>query len=311
MILEALRSMFIQFHRNISIFAAHVAKEWERCTMNNEILAPTLEEYLKKCETDHAANFIAGMHMADPKQLDIGGVPYVVIPAGSKIEEFAERMDRPKRITANREFFDPESFCDYVKEFNITKKSRIYANYKERAFRAVIEDHQPDSPSWCSHSAVLKLTHSPEWIAWFNAARDKFNQQELAEFFEANIKQIAEPDAADLLGGVRNIQMANNWRCVSAHREGGDISFSMQRENSANTTIGNNTNAKIPARLTLMIFPFMFWNQYSIKVMLNYKLEGEKITFAMKLLDVDDVVNTAFSDVCDYVKKETDLKVLL
>lgn len=275
----------------------------------------SLEEYLKESQTEHAASLLAGMHIAEPKIIEVCGVPHMIIPAGSKVEEFESLMERPTRLAVHRTFSDPESFCQYVNSFNAGKSARIYANHKERKFVAILDDHHPDMPSWCVHQATLSLDISPEWKEWYEAAaaskQRPLDQQELAEFFESNIRQIAEPDAAELLGGVRNIQMANNWKCVSAHREGGDIAFSMQRESSANTTIGNNTNAKLPARLTLSIFPFMFWNQYALKVMLTYRLKEEKIAFTMKLLEAKEILDQAVMDVCDAIEKGTEIKPLL
>lgn len=276
----------------------------------------TLAQYLQKCQTNTAANLLAGMHLAEPQILDIKGVPYIITPSGSDITDLTELMDRPKRLTSSPVFREPKSFCDYVNQFNEGKKARIYADLVKKEFRACLDDHQPGVPSWRDHTASLELRLSPEWLDWLNIAKataaSPMDQQELAEFFESHIRQIAQPDAADLLSGIRNIQMSNNWKCVSVQREGGDIAFSMQRENSANTTIGaNKTEAKIPARLTLAIMPFLCWKQYALKVMLTYRLKDEKISFTLKLLEVNELLDEVFVDIRKHVEKETAIEVLL
>lgn len=275
----------------------------------------TLAELLRDSDSDNAANLIAGMHLAEPKRVDVEGVPLLVTPRGSQITRFDDMLDRPKRIKANQDFCEPQSYCGYVNEFNAAKTARIYADYTGKKFWARMDDHQPGMPSWREHLATLGLLESPEWAEWAGiaarTAKQPIDQQELAEFFEAQIRQIAEPDAGDLLTGIRNIQMANNWRCTSVQREGGDISFQMQRESSANTSVGNVANAKIPAKLTLMIHPYLCWNPYPLKVALTYRLQDEKIRFTIKLLEATELLDQAFTDIRAMVEKETGLKVFL
>lgn len=279
--------------------------------MENNNLNDTLAGYLSGCKSDTAANILAGMQAqtAAPSILDIHGIPYLVTPFGKTVESMETLLDKPARLQANRTFNEPHSFCEYVNQFNSGKTARIYADVAGRIFTAVIDDCQPGAPSWREHIARLELKPAPEWTEWTAAAARAMNQQDLGEFFESHIRQIAEPAAADLLSGIRSVEMSDNWKCTSVYREGGDISFSMQRENAA--SVGGKADVKIPSRLTLAIAPFLCWTQYPLKVMLTYRLKEEKIVFALKLLEVQELLEKAFIDVREYIATDTEIPVLL
>ncbi len=285
--------------------------------MPNSSINDTLAGYLANCESDAAAHILAGMQMqsADPTVINVEGVPHLVTPIGKTVTSMEELLDKPRRLKSHTNFNEPQSFCNYVNHFNTAKTARIYADFASKKIHAFLDDHQPGEPNWRNHAATLDLKLSPEWLDWTQSARgttsDPMDQQELAEFFESHIRQIAEPDSSDLLSGIRNVQMANNWKCTSAQREGGDISFSMQRESSASTSVGDKTDVKIPSRLTLLIYPFLCWNLYPLKVMLTYRLKDEKIRFTMKLLEVNELLDKAFIDIRAHIEKEIGIPVLL
>ncbi len=285
--------------------------------MSEESINSTLAGYLAQCETEAAANILAGMQMqtAEPKVIDIEGVPHLVTPVGKEVSSMEKLLDRPRRLQSHTIFNEPQSFCSYVNHFNTAQTARIYADFASKKIQAFLDDHQPGVPSWRGHSATLDLKFSPEWLEWTQAAKNTatnpMDQQDLAEFFESHIRQIAEPDSSELLSGIRNVQMSNNWKCTSAQREGGDISFSMQRENTASATVGERTDVKIPSKLMLSIYPFLCWNLYPLKVMLTYRLKEEKIRFTMRLLEVNELLDQAFIDIRAHIEKEAGLPVLL
>lgn len=250
----------------------------------------------------------AGMRFAEVKEFQIGEVPYFAVPEGVKLEDFEKYRDKPRRINITEIFEEPASFCQYAKSF-MEESTRFYGYFDGHLINAVFDDHGRGDPKWRGHCAKLQLTTSPEWDEWMGAATKDLDQQSLADFFEEHVEQIYEPDASELLSGIRNISVGSSYKCVSAQQEGGDITCTISRETSAG--IAQTTTAKIPSRLTLFIAPFRSWQQCTMTVFLTYRLANERLTFRLRPLRSQEVMGKAFAGVRQHVETDLGVKVLI
>lgn len=254
---------------------------------------------------DAAAVLKAGMKCAEVRDLEINGVPHLLLPEGMRAENFEKLLPKPLRIGCSGSFEEPDSFCDYVAIFR-NPQTRLYGNPDKYSFRAILDDHLPGDPSWRTHTADLELKLSPEWNAWAAAFEGAFTQQELFEFLDDHMEQIASPDGGELLSGISTINIDNNWKCTSVQKEGGDISFAMAKENTAKTATG-----KIPSRLTLCVAPFRSWHPISMTVHLAYRLGGEKLTFTMKGHRMEELLAQSWHEVRNHVQGRLSAPVLV
>lgn len=255
-----------------------------------------------------AAALKAGMKCAGVKVIDIMGTPHAVVPEGVELEDMERLLPRPARIRNGRKFEEPDSFCKYVGQFK-SESTRLYGEPDEQSILAVIDDHRKDEPSWGEHKPLLDLKMSPEWNEWMDACGKQLSQQDLAEFFDEHMEQIARPDASELLSDIRSIHVSSNTRCDSVQREGGDIAFSFSTETAAGT---RTERGKIPSRLVLMIAPFRSWHLVQMTVTLNYRLNKEKgLGFVMRPHQSDQLLNQSFHDIRGHVERELGLPVLI
>lgn len=275
-------------------------------TKEHVIVNESVEEVeFDETDGDIAAALRAGMKCAGVTVLDIKGVPHAVQPHGVALIDMEKLLPNPKRIDGSVGLEEPDSFCTYFEDFR-EPHSRIYGFPDEHCMAAVFDENERGAPRWRAHKALLQLKLSPEWLAWMEAFKTTFVQMDLAEFLNDHMEQIAEPAAGELLSGISTINITNNWKCTSAQREGGDISFSYAKENTAQTATG-----KIPSRLTLSIAPFRSWHPVSMTVYLSYRLSGEKLTFSMRGHQVDELIAASYNDVRNYVQDKLKVKVLV
>lgn len=239
---------------------------------------------------------------------EVEGIPYLATPANANLHCLKELLPQPSRIKAVRELEEPDSFCAYVDHFK-SDQTRIFGFPDKHLFSAILDDHVAGAPHWGDHRVELGLKLSPEWKEWLEARKKQLGQQDLAEFFEEHIEQIAEPSASDLLSDIRNIHISNNTRCDSVQREGGDIAFTLSTETSAGT---RTERGRIPSRLTLVIAPFRSWQPVQMTVLLGYKLSKEcGLAFTLRALYAEQLLNTSFNDVRNYVAERIGLPILI
>lgn len=257
---------------------------------------------------DIAAAVKAGMNVGGVKALTIEGIPYMAVPDGMELASFEGLLPQPKRIKVTREFEEPDSFYAYVDTFN-DPRTRLFGNSDELKIIAILDDHQRDEPAWAEHVAVLKLKLSPEWTEWENTCTKPLTQQDLADFLDDHMEQIAEPDSSDLLSDIRQIHITTNTRCESVQREGGDIAFSFATETAGGT---KTERGRIPHKLVLLIAPFRSWTQVQAVVTLTYRLTSEKqLLFQMRMHQADALVLNSFTDVRKYVEGKLEAPVLI
>lgn len=257
-------------------------------------------------DSDAAAAIRAGIMCAGAEKIEVGGNVLAALPEGINLHDLEKFLPTPLRIRKEEVFEEPDSFCDYVRQFSFAGTIRVYGRLDEHLFTAQLDDDACDAPSWRTHKAELQLAISPEWKQWLEAFKHPWNQLELAEFFEDHLEQIAEPDATSLLAGIRNISAAKNWKVNSVVREGGDISFSLSEEQSGKTSSGS-----IPTTLTLLIAPFRSWDPISMTVHVTYRLNDSKLVFHLRGHQVDYLVAESFNKVRRHLEKELELKVLI
>ncbi len=144
--LEAWTEVNKQLRSAISIVAQSIQKHWKGIIMS-DMDSNTLAENLVNCETEAAANILAGMLLAKPEVFEIKGIPHIVTPVGSELTKLEELMERPARLKASPVFNEPQSYCDYINQFKEAGPTRIYADAINKKFMACLDDHQPGVPS--------------------------------------------------------------------------------------------------------------------------------------------------------------------
>lgn len=255
-----------------------------------------------------AAAIRAGMLCNGHKLEEINDIPYLIVPKGAGVVSLEDSLPAPRRIKASKSFEEPDSFCKYVAQFQ-NELTRVYGTPDKYGIGAILDDHQAGDPQWTDHRASLELVKSPEWNEWIAACGKELGQQELAEFLEDHLEQIASPDAGELLSDIRSVHISTNTRCESVQREGGDIAFVYATETAAGT---KTERGKIPSKLTLLIAPFRSWQPLQMTVTLNHRLTKDKeLCFVMRAHRAEQLMLASYADVRKYVGDTLSLPVLI
>ncbi len=267
------------------------------------------EDLLKNLpDVDATAILKAGIALGGLTEFTINGIPHIAVPDGVDIENLEKTLPNPVRVRSEFAFEEPDSFCAYVGEFKAAN-TRLYGSPDAFSMMAILDDNAPDMPHWREHKAGLSLKKSPEWNEWMAACGKGLSQRDLADFLDAHIEQIAEPDASDLLSDIRTIHISTNTRVESVQHEGGDIAFSYATETAAGT---KTERGKIPSKLILLIAPFRSWKPVQMTVMLTYTHTREKeLLFVMRPHQADALQQMVFNDVRNHVQEKLGLPVLV
>lgn len=234
-----------------------------------------------------------------------GQVPFVVIPGGHELQGLEHLFPAPFRIRKGVALHDLVSFMAYWKRFN-DEGSVVCANLDSRSaeIRAILDYHDKDKPSWCTHEATYALRPSDEWTAWTTKNRQRMTQVEFAEFIEDRQEEIVSPDAASLLEIITNLSNKRNVSFRSAVRlADGRTQLEFSEEDASGTMT-------IPQTFTIGIAPFYRYDRFKVIARLRYRIEdngdrGKKLVMWYELNEPERVREKAFNEIAEKVADET------
>lgn len=142
---------------------------------------------------------------------DGGECPQVIVPDGYSVIDLASVAEAPSRIRQTVSFNDVPSFAAYLKRFEATKQGAsqqvIFGDRANKKLTAYLDYHEAaDSPSWCSHIAVLLPRKTVPWQEWVDSDEKKLTQQDFAEFLDSHAPDIREPNGATLMQIVSSLE---------------------------------------------------------------------------------------------------------
>lgn len=242
-------------------------------------------------------------YTAEGKQGEPVRAASALVPDGYRIEHLPwERThERPFAKRADRTFSDVDSLVAYVKAHARPGETAVYVTPGGTGWNAfveaVIDDHAEGASGaagWGDHRASVHLPQSAQLRTWV-AQNDKYlDQIAFAEFIEANLPDIIEPDAAELLEVVSSLQSTNKVAFNSAVRlDNGQVQVKYSEEISA--TAGRESTLEIPQEFKIAVPVFEFGTRYAVKARLRYRVREQKLVLAYVLERLDDIVRNALA----------------
>jgi uncharacterized protein YfdQ (DUF2303 family) len=238
-------------------------------------------------------------------QKDIKGIPVFVIPNDMKVVELNEliekQLPRPYTLKQNVELLTEESFIEYFKRY-ATESSTIFVDDQTSTFTAVLDYHDsPTEPAFKRHIATYKCPQTKEWSSWIKHNNDKFSQEDFALFIEDNLKEIVEPNGADMMQIAATLKAKNNVDFSSGIRlDNGEVQFSYTEKITG--LAGVQGQLEIPEKIKLIIAPFLKGPAYNIEARFRYRVAQGGLTLWYSLIRPYACVDDAFSDVCEKIK---------
>lgn len=274
--------------------------------------------------------------MSDPlptekAQTEVGAAFAAVTAHGRKVERFIidgrelasvpnkdgsytllsleEHQRRPARLEQAITCRTAAAFVEYVSLFGRLHDTMIFADRDEKSFTAFLDYHEATAtgahvPARLAHTAVLPLKHPIAWLAWTGKNKQKFTQEEFAQFIEDHLPEIAQPAGATLLELVRNFEAKKDVNYQSSIRANdGNIQFTYNEIVQGNSRAGQ---MMMPADLLLALSPFEGSSQFPVTARMRWRLEtGGKLSLWYDLLRVEDVLDIAFEQTRDNIKNGT------
>lgn len=259
----------------------------------------------EEIKSELAAAFIAGQESLEVKQIEIGGIPVILRPAGMVVEPREDLMEYPQRIRETVHLSDPTSFACYVNrykgEFSLLRQTT------GNGVQAVLDYHAPGEASWCAHVAHLTLRFSPEYSAWLNFVGEGRSQVQLAEFLEDWIHTVASPDGAVLRNMVLKFQALKETTFrQSVNLTSGDVNLTFVEDSET----GRENSASFPSELALVMPIFEGGQPEQIDARLRYRIRDGKLSFTVVMLQSDLRMRRAFDEVCEAIHNLTGIMVL-
>jgi len=238
--------------------------------------------------------------------------PVFIIPNDMKVEQLHEiskahyeKQPRPQTFKQSVELTTEDSFVEYFNRF-ATESSTVFVDDKTAVFTAVLDYHDsPDQPAWKRHTAIYKCPKTKEWDNWTNNNNVKMSQEDFALFIEDNLKEITEPNGADMLQIAANLKAKNDVDFKSAIRlDNGQVQFGYTE--TIQGQAGINGQLEIPEKIKLIMSPYFKGAAYEIEARFRYRITPNGLTMWYTLIRPHVFSDDAFADIVEKVKSKTE-----
>lgn len=241
---------------------------------------------------------------------NINGVTHAAVPAGLTLTRLDLEPFLPAPSAIRREFvaYDVRGFVDYTNKFKSEPTQLFCAGVDSPSLLARLDDHAPEQPSHVTHLARFACPRTQEWNTWTRANKSAMPQKEFAEFLETNLRDIREPNGADMLVMVSNFRDVTTATFESkVNRINGKVQFQYLEDDKPGLVSLPET-----FRIGIPVFEGMPV-PYGITARLRWKIaerDGKKTLFLSYDLDRHDVVlRAAYDDLIQQVEKDTALRI--
>lgn len=256
----------------------------------------------------------------DGQLLDVsrGGVPYVVIPEGSRLADLGALLPNPTRKRGSIVCDDAAGFIAYVKRHELIDSTMIYATLQPQssqfALVAVIDDHDVSEAMWRSHVCRLKPALSLEWERWTarNGAQGAMSQAHFAAWIEDNLGDVAGVEGMPT--GAQMLQMALAFEASADKRFKSAINITSGCRTLEFVDKEDDTTRErmqFFSRFTLGIPVFDGdASAYPVEARLKYRQSNGALTLWYELIRPDKVFRQACKEVVARVIEETKLPLI-
>lgn len=242
----------------------------------------------------------AGMKMANVINSDLEDIPYIAHHKDTIIKFFPEYRLNPTRLKALINTFSPDSFLNYFNRF-ATSKSAIFADPQKNQVLGIIDYHTgADMADWCDHRVVYAAPLTPEWQEWKDKNSKGMSQIDFAEFIEAHLPDIVEPDGAKLLEICTNLQAKINV----------DFQSAVAMENGSRKLVFNEIidgkagkagELQIPTQMELGLRLFQGGERISITALFRSRIRQGVLTMGYQLLRPERIEFAAFETIMNQI----------
>lgn len=261
--------------------------------------------------------FDLGMKASQQAQVqkfyDDDSTPYAVLPTpdGLKVVNLSKelKLERPERKRAKLEFYDVQSFIDYVNEHK-SAHTRIFVQNQEApyTYTAVIDYHESGADGkadWRTHEAKLILKTSTEFDIWREKNTKGFGQAEFVDFLKDRRMDIIQPTGAELLEIAMTLEATTGSRVTSKARTNTGIHLEFKEDISAHA--GKDGSLNIPESIVLQIPVFQGMQQEHIEADFIFRVNSGTLIIAYRMISIEAMIQAAVKRAQDTIREKTNL----
>ena len=249
----------------------------------------------------------AGLVMGEIRKVGDNGIPFIALPENSAAVSLEKYLPAPIQRKQRLEFKEPESFIQYVKDYN--ESPIIFSDGRD--ILCVLDYHlkgKDGGAKWGCHTAALRLRETPEWEQWRAILDKPIEQSQFAEFLEDRVEDIIKPKGADVLEMALKLQATKKVSYNKQLRlENGDIQLNYEETTEAKA--GAKGNIVVPTEIKIGVKVYDGTDPYEINLKMRYRLSGGECKFILRLPNYQSFIDGACKQVCEDIEKKTKVKV--
>lgn len=261
-------------------------------------------------------------------------VECVLVPKGFEVLDTKPMLDarrsEPERRRGTAELGDLASFVAHVKRFADDDSIVFATPAPSPKLVAVLDYHRAGataSPRFGGHRSVYTFPVSEEWQTWSVVHGVARQQEPFAALIEERVLDLADPQSAGesakamvallgcsfaspakLLELSRGLSLRVNTRVAKAvNLSSGESQLQYATEHADDS----GQPLKVPGAFLLAIPVFKGGSLYQIPARLRYRVSSGTISWTVDLYRLEQVLEHAFGEACELVRKETGLPLLV
>lgn len=233
-------------------------------------------------------------------------IPFADLPEDHTLENLAELLPYPLHHTKRINTHEQAGFIEYVKRHTTAFTQLFCGNPSKNPFVKAIFDYndQNGTPGHQHHICEYPMPFTQDWQSWIDHNEKSMDQLQFAEFLEDQQDNIVEPQGADLLKMVLNMQARTETNFSSAQRlEDGSIQIAYEEGNNGTGMF------ELPHEFNLAIPVFQGGDAYTITARLRTRLRSGNLSLFYKLVNPKKRIETAYEDALKAI--ETELQTII
>lgn len=242
--------------------------------------------------------------------LEVGHVYAFSTPGGVQRVDLTgeEYKDQPSRKTGTTVVRDSAAFLAYYGKHH-DANTEVYSDVEGLSVTAVLDANTADSARWGGHRLTLGLRTTKAWREWTGSSGKLMTQDDFAEFLEAHLPDLVDPDAATMLEIAQSIKASTKGQFESGSRlQSGARRLVFTEETTAKA--GSRGQLDIPEVFKIAVVPFEGAIRYSVNARLKYRINRNELTIGYLLEQPEERVAAAFEEVVGLIAEGVDTPIL-
>lgn len=242
----------------------------------------------------------AGAAIGEPKVVTAGddgpSKRFLIIPEGYEAKEVdvEKLLTEPFRNKGSVGVATVDSFLRFSERELLVGTTVCFADQDTGYFKTVFNYAAAgDMPGWSDRSVQLNLKKTTSWTRWMGSNGKQMDQLAFADFVEANLPDISEPDGATIIETIQQLKVHRKAEFISVvDPRTGFTNLTFNEQTSGETLKGN---IEFCGKLVLGLAPYRGSEKYRVDVALRFNINDQnKLRVFYSMINADLVEEHAF-----------------